>query len=113
MAADVPARPRHLRKQQQEARDNLKGAIAEIYGKEDERTRALLVQIDESLKPENPLDVELLKKLLTELQHYSVETSDRLAKKEDKPEVSNIDPSRLPPAYRGRIQKYFEKLSEK
>ena len=28
-------------------------------------------------------------------------------------ELSNIDPARLPPAYRGRIQKYFQKLSEK
>jgi hypothetical protein len=50
---------------------------------------------------------------LDQLQHFSVETADHLAKREDKPEVTNIDPSRLPPAYRGRIQKYFQKLSEK
>ena len=50
---------------------------------------------------------------MDELRHFSVETADQLATKEDKPEVTNIDPSHLPPAYRGRIQKYFQKLSEK
>ena len=59
------------------------------------------------------MDIGDLKKLMDELQHFSVETADHLAKKEDKPEVTNIDPTRLPPAYRGRIQKYFQKLSEK
>ena len=61
----------------------------------------------------NAVDVDDLKKLMDQLQHFSVETSDRLAKKEDKPDITNIDPTRLPPAYRGRIQKYFQKLSEK
>jgi hypothetical protein len=28
------------------------------------------------------------------------------------PEMTSIDPSRLPPAYRGRIQKYYQKLSD-
>jgi hypothetical protein len=57
--------------------------------------------------------VEDLRKLIAELQHFSVETADQMAKREDKPEVTNIDPTRLPPAYRGRIQKYFQRLSEK
>jgi hypothetical protein len=65
------------------------------------------------LKTETPIEVADLKKLMDELQHFSVETSDKLAKKDDKPEVTNIDPTRLPPAYRGRIQKYFQKLSER
>ena len=62
---------------------------------------------------ESPLDVENLKKLLEELQNFSLELSSVEAKKEDKPEVTNIDATRLPPAYRGRIEKYFQKLSEK
>ena len=59
------------------------------------------------------LEVGDLKKLMEELQSYSVETSEQLAVKENKPDVTNIDPAKLPPAYRGRIQKYFQKLSEK
>jgi hypothetical protein len=61
----------------------------------------------------NVLDVDDLKKLMDQLQHFSVETADHLAKKEERPDITNIDPTRLPPAYRGRIQKYFQKLSEK
>ena len=100
-------------KEEKEALGNLRGAIAELYGEKDEQSQKIMVELEQALAKENPIDVELLKKLTTQLQHYSVETSDKLAKKDDKPEVSNIDPSRLPPAYRGRIQKYFEKLSEK
>ena len=91
---------------------NLRTSLRDLYGNNERATR-ILTQLEETLKPEAPVDVELLKKLMTELQHFSVETSDRLARKEDKPEVTNIDPARLPPAYRGRIQKYFQKLSEK
>ena len=47
------------------------------------------------------------------MQHFSLETTAQIERRQDKPEVTNIDPTRLPPAYRGRIQKYFEKLSEK
>ena len=82
------------------------------YGS-NERATEVLLSLDKALKAETPLEVANLKKLMDELQHFSVETADRLAKKEDKPEVTNIDPARLPPAYRGRIQKYFQKLSEK
>ena len=82
------------------------------YAGDNDRDNQLLVKLDQMLKAEE-LDVGDLKKLMEQLQHFSVETSDQLAKKEDKPEVTNIDPTRLPPAYRGRIQKYFQKLSEK
>jgi hypothetical protein len=65
------------------------------------------------LKPEQPIEVEDLRKLINELQHFSVETADQMERSQAKPEMTNIDPARLPPAYRGRIQKYFQKLSEK
>ena len=50
---------------------------------------------------------------MEELQHFSMEAAEQLASREDKPELTHIDPAKLPPAYRGRIQKYFEKLSER
>ena len=110
--SDRQPSPGDQAKQRQEALFNLSTGLADLYG-DNERLRRFVAQLQENLKPDAPVDVEVLKKLMTELQHYSVETSDRFAKKEDQPEVTNIDPSRLPPAYRGRIQKYFEKLSEK
>jgi hypothetical protein len=99
------------RKQSQECRYNLQLGLRNQYGS-NERGNQILLSMDQALT-NNVLEVEDLKKLMDQLQHFSVETSDRLAKKDDKPDVTNIDPTRLPPAYRGRIQKYFQKLSEK
>jgi hypothetical protein len=99
-------------KQGREALYNLQLGLRSQYGDND-RGNQIYLQLQELLKAETPLEVADLKKLMDELQHFSVETSDRLAKKNDKPEITNIDPAKLPPAYRGRIQKYFQKLSEK
>ncbi len=65
------------------------------------------------LQAQTPLEAGDLKKLMDSLQQFSLETSEQLAKQDAPPEISNVDPSHLPPAYRGRIQKYFQKLSEK
>ena len=99
-------------KQGREALGNLQNGMSGLYGK-NERAAQLLAQLDRMLKGERPLEAEDLKELINQLQHFSVETADQMSKREDKPEVTNIDPTRLPPAYRGRIQKYFQRLSEK
>jgi hypothetical protein len=104
--------PQDRASQEKEALFNLRSGMRDVYG-DNERGTRVLTQLEEALKTDEPVDVEILKKLMAELEHFSVETADRLASKEDKPEVTNIDPSRLPPAYRGRIQKYFQRLSEK
>ena len=104
--------PQDRAKQGQEALFNLRTGLRGLSG-DHERGNQILAQLEEMLTADAPVDVEILKKLVTELQHFSVETAEQLARKEDKPEVTNIDPTRLPPAYRGRIQKYFQKLSEK
>jgi hypothetical protein len=99
-------------KQGKEALGNLQRGVRGLYGSNDRATQ-LLLKLDQKLKGEKPLDAEDLRQLINELQHFSVETADQMSKREDKPEVTNIDPTRLPPAYRGRIQKYFQRLSEK
>lgn len=99
-------------KQGREALGNLQDGVRGLYGN-NERAAQLLLKLDQMLKGEKPPEVEDLRKLIAELQHFSVEIADQMAKREDKPEVTNIDPTRLPPAYRGRIQKYFQRLSEK
>jgi hypothetical protein len=99
-------------KQGQEALGNLRAGVRSMYGDSEPGTQ-LLAKLDQMLKGEQPIEIEDLRKLIGELQHFSVETADQMERKQDKPEVTNIDPTRLPPAYRGRIQKYFEKLSEK
>ena len=99
-------------KQGQQALLNLQSAMRNRQGNND-RGNQILLQLQDVLKAETPIQVEFLKRLMDQLQQFSVETADQLAKQDDPEAVSNIDPSRLPPAYRGRIQKYFEKLSEK
>lgn len=91
---------------------NLQSGLRAQYGDND-RGNQLLIQLQQLLKAETPFEVGDLKKLMDQLQNFSVETSERLAKQEDQPQLDSINPSRLPPAYRGRIQKYFQKLSEK
>src|SRR5207237_9552784 len=103
--------PQDRAKQAQEALSYLQNGLRSLYENIDRATQ-LAFKVEQMLKNDN-LDVGDLKKLMDELRHFSVETSDKLAKKEENPEVTNIDPTRLPPAYRGRIQKYFQKLSEK
>jgi hypothetical protein len=104
--------PENQGKQGKEALENLQSGMRGRYGDNESGTQ-LLQMLDRMLKADKAIDVEDLRKLISELEHFSVETSDQMARREDKPEVTNIDPSRLPPAYRGRIQKYFERLSEK
>jgi len=100
-------------KQGQEALYNLQTGMREQYGS-NERGNQILLRLEKALKANQPMpEVADLKKLMDELQRFSVEIKSDLAKKEEKVDVTNIDPARLPPAYRGRIQKYFEKLSEK
>jgi hypothetical protein len=107
-----PIKPEDQAKQTREAVANLQSGMRSQAGDEGQK-QVILQQLDKISKDEKPVDIGDLKKLLESLQHFSVENSERLAKKDDGPEMTNIDPSRLPPAYRGRIQKYFQKLSEK
>jgi hypothetical protein len=104
--------PENQGKQGREALGNLQQGVRSLYGDTERGTRILL-KLDQMLKAEKLLDADDLKGLINELQHFSVETADQMSRREDKPEVTNIDPTKLPPAYRGRITKYFQRLSEK
>ena len=103
--------PQDQARQGYEALHNLQTGLRSLSGDND-RGNQIMLRLEEMLKSKDPIEVEDLRKLLSELEHFSVESTDRLARRDD-PEVTNIDPAKLPPAYRGRIQKYFQKLSEK
>jgi len=99
-------------KQGRQALAYLQGALAEQL-QDSKRADEFVAELQDALKTDRPIDPARLKRLMDELQRFSVETSEHLAANDQKPDVTNIDPSHLPPAYRGRIQKYFQKLSEK
>lgn len=89
----------------QQALENLKGA--------NEPLQALLARLEEQLKkPEPSPNSAEFEQLLNELQRFSAEASVSLAAKPDKPKFTDIDAARLPPGYRSRIEKYFQRLSE-
>ncbi len=105
--------PQNQSKQGQEALYNLQNGFEEMFGS-NERGNQILVRLEKELKKgESSMDAANIRKLMDELQNFSLELKNRSAKKEDEPDVTNIDSSKLPAAYRGRIEKYFQKLSEK
>ncbi len=98
-------------KLRQDAFSNLQQALADLYG-HDDRAKQLMLLLDQELNEKgSPPDGVTLKKLMDELRNFSVEVADKPDKQEH-PDLTNIDPSRLPPAYRGRIEKYYQKLSD-
>ena len=98
-------------RERQEAFYNLNKGLLDYQGN-DQTAKQLLALLEEDLKdPGKPMDVAMLKKLMDQLRNFSVEVADKQDKKEN-PEMTNVDPSRLPPAYRGRIEKYYQKLSD-
>jgi hypothetical protein len=104
--------PEDEAKQGRQALSYLQANLQKEFSESD-KANQLVAQLREALKTDQPLDPIKLKRLMDELQRFSVETSEHRPTNDEKPEVTNIDPSHLPPAYRGRIQKYFQKLSEK
>ena len=109
-----PISPETQLKQGQEALHHLQSAWNEKDAGA-ESGQATLARLQEALQPgENPLDLELLKQLRDALQASSAErVVPTEQQKPDQPDMTALDPTRLPPAYRGRIEKYFRKLSEK
>jgi hypothetical protein len=104
--------PENRAKQSRQALTDLADGVRNQMANTD-AAQAMLVRLQEALKARAPLDAAELKALMDQLQRFSVENLEQLAKRDEPPEMTGIDPARLPPAYRGRIQKYFQKLSEK
>jgi hypothetical protein len=97
----------------QEALYNLQKGMPESEGS-NENSRALLGELEEALETtDRPIDPVQLQQLLDKLRRFSQELASTQSEPEPQPELSNIDPARWPPAYRARIEKYFQKLSER
>ena len=107
-----PLSPENDAKQREEALRNLSAGLWGVHG-HNERTDKVVALLERELKEKGqPLDELRIQKLMDELRTFSIEVSDKDRKKPDEPTTTTVDPSRLPPAYRGRIEQYFKKLSE-
>lgn len=99
-------------KEKNEILSNLELALKNSSA-DNSKGQTLLLMTREQLKDGIPLDALALKKLLDEIRNFSVEVSGPKDVKKEEAPVTYTKPEQLPPAYRGRIEKYFEKLSEK
>ena len=95
-------------KQSRQALENLQSGMRDDLGN-DSRGQQLLEQLQQMLSREQGLDPVRLRQLSDQLEQFSVEIANA---NQSAPELANFDPARLPPAYRGRIERYFQKLSE-
>ena len=101
-------------RQRTEAMQRLIKAMPRMFG-HNEKSTALIAKIEAELKPDDgkPIDAAKLKKLMDEIQNFRAETAEADVKKKDKEAMLHIDLSKLPPEYRDRVERYFQKLSEK
>ncbi|MET0553509.1 MAG: hypothetical protein ABW221_10765, partial [Vicinamibacteria bacterium] len=99
-------------KRRTEARAALRGALLRKYGRE-KRTADLLVETDAALQGGQPIDAARIRKLMDAVERFRVELTDARLGAADDPRLRHVDAERLPAAYRDRIQRYFQRLSEK
>jgi len=99
-------------KQRGEAMANLADGIYGNFGY-NENSRAAVRAIERELSDTKvPVDVRVIEKLIGDLERRRLEATVAGDKKPEAPQGTFFDPARLPPAYREKIEKYYEKLSE-
>src|SRR5262249_10195862 len=99
-------------KQRGEAMANLADGIYGNFGY-NETSRAVVRAIERELRTtEVPVDFRVIEKLIGDLERRRLESTVAGDKKLEDPRGTFFDPARLPPAYREKIEKYYEKLSE-
>ena len=96
----------------QEGATNLAAGISSLYG-DSPRAEQVLDDLQQRLeRPESLIDPKVVQQLLEAVQRIRREGSTAAELDREPSDRRTIDPSRLPPAYRQAIEKYFEKLSE-
>lgn len=73
--------------------------------------RAGLEQLSQAFGASQPKSLQVARQT-DSLQAQSPETAGQLARQSEPPGLVHLDPARLPAAYRERIEKYFQRLSE-
>lgn len=104
--------PEDREKQRREALANLHAGLEAVQGK-DPRAADLLVRVDQELKGGKVrVDAARLRELLAQIERFRVEMSGPGPGRPNDTRARHVDPAHLPAAYRDRIQKYFQQLSE-
>ncbi len=109
--------PRLTQQQQRELRQDAAAQFAEavpaIYG-HNQRSQEFVEQLRRDLTEKmTPVDLETVRQLASQLDALRRETNVTARDTQAPAEIRQIDASRVPPAYRRAVEKYFETLSEK
>lgn len=96
------------KKLQQEALTDIEKGIEDLDSDTESSEKTYRV-LREFYTPSVTVDPKVIQRLIEQLENLSVELR---SEEPGEPEIRHIDPEKLPQAYRERIQKYFEKLSE-
>jgi len=99
------------KKLQQEALTNIEKGIEYLDSGTRSSGRAYKA-LREFYTPGVTVDPKVIQRLIEQLENLNVELVEVRSEEPGEPEIRYIDPEKLPPAYRERIRKYFEKLSE-
>jgi hypothetical protein len=98
-------------RQSRQALENLQAGLRDQAG-QDSTSSDLMAEVGRVLGAGQEPDPVRLKRLLEQLGRFATERSLKPTGRSATTAVANIDATRLPQAYRGRIERYFEKLSE-
>ncbi|HLH55905.1 MAG TPA: hypothetical protein VKY92_20050, partial [Verrucomicrobiae bacterium] len=98
-------------KQARDALENMQRGLEAKFG-ENERGQALLNGFQQLVEGHG-MDPEGIRKILAQLEQFSNETRPKVAGAMAAYEILNPDLGQIPAAYRDRIERYFQKLSEK
>ena len=93
-----------------EAMRNMKSGMAPA-GRGAPPNDAVSAMQQQSEDETTPIDFDLLRRLLAQLDRVQVE---RIVEPEsdERPKVTHLDPQNYPPGYRDWIQRYFRRLAE-
>ena len=110
--SDRPRAPQDTARQRRQIVEDLQGGVARRYHGQPKIDKLVRDLEEELTRVDLKVDPKKLRKLLDQIEQFRVETSQRKLAQGDAPRLKHIDPSKLPPAYRERIQKYYQKLAE-
>ncbi|UCF15388.1 MAG: hypothetical protein JSW59_18440, partial [Phycisphaerales bacterium] len=99
-------------KLRQEAMNNIERAIEDLDSGS-ASSGNVYKALREYYAPGVTVEPEVIERLIAQLENLSVDVAETQSEEPGDPEIRYIDPDKLPQAYRERIRKYYERLSER
>lgn len=91
---------------------NLRHGVEGLYGQNERSRRLLLLVEGELTRADLRADPRKLRRLLEEIEQFRVEMGEARLARENERALRHVDAAKLPAAYRDRIQRYYQRLSE-